>query len=222
MNRYVFSSVPFPCVLQVAIKIIDKTQLNPTSLQKVSFSFFFKNEPLVCLLVWGLGFRFILSCLPPPPLPQKGQEGESSWWREGERERAYGMWCCLAGARNWMGARGDLCFRDDLSALSELIAALRGEWLISETAVNQPVFSSFCVCVCVFLICSCLKCMVVHNKENSTDIDIVSLLKVDFIPVAMLSSGLSVSSLDYGHLRFVVHGGQGRIDTWLWFRDWIH
>ncbi len=81
-------------------------------------------------------FRFILSCF-----LLRGGRNE----RAADRERARGMWCCLAGARDWMGARGDLCSRDHLSSLSGLITALRGGWLISGTAVTQPIL--FCVCV---------------------------------------------------------------------------
>lgn len=43
--------------------------------------------------------------------------------RAAHGERVRGMWCCLAGARDWMGARGDLCSTDHLSSLSGLSTA---------------------------------------------------------------------------------------------------
>lgn len=138
-------------LLQVAIKIIDKTQLNPTSLQKVSLSCLYRWSVFcACAMrtcascphcrqmrlmlqrlilsacisssqaskMWTSWprwcnsmkyrcavrdlkrFRFILSCF----LLRGGRNG-----RAADRERAHGMWCRLAGARDWMEARRDLC-----------------------------------------------------------------------------------------------------------------
>lgn len=131
--------------------------------------------------------------------------------RAADRESAGGTWCCLAGARDRMGVRADLCSRGHLPSLSGLIAAMRGEVTQAGNHSHPPspflcgYLPHFLQCFWVWWLSS--QCIARHPYWS---VCTVCQEEEGWLLFFSCWSACWVWSLNGGHLRFVVHEGQGQ------------